>query len=128
MVRCLRDPATCPDSAHVDCDGDGSFDLDDVLCCARVILRGRIPAGVPARLEPDLQVSMEAAVTTATGIDMPVRIQRADLIGAAHVHITRHLGTQGSRLTELARLRSTKRAEPQARPETERRADGTATS
>ncbi|MBI5168349.1 MAG: T9SS type A sorting domain-containing protein [Candidatus Eisenbacteria bacterium] len=40
MVRCWFRPAECPDTllARPDCDHDGAFHLDDVLCCARTIL------------------------------------------------------------------------------------------
>ncbi|MCC6652363.1 MAG: T9SS type A sorting domain-containing protein [Candidatus Eisenbacteria bacterium] len=43
MVRCWFRPAECPDTlaARPDCNGDGAFHLDDVLCCARGILGGR---------------------------------------------------------------------------------------
>lgn len=43
MVRCWFRPAECPDTlaARPDCNGDGAFHLDDVLCCARSILGGR---------------------------------------------------------------------------------------
>ena len=42
MVRCWFRPAECPDTtlSHPDCNHDGAFHLDDVLCCARTILGG----------------------------------------------------------------------------------------
>lgn len=42
MVRCWFRPAECPDTllSRPDCNHDGAFHLDDVLCCARTILGG----------------------------------------------------------------------------------------
>lgn len=54
MVRCWFRPAECPDTllSRPDCNHDGAFHLDDVLCCARTILGGRrdSTAHAPAHL------------------------------------------------------------------------------
>ena len=87
MVRCVRDSTSCPDSTRdgSDCNGDGAFNLDDVLCCARVILYGRMPDSVATRPAPDLRVAVGVPVTGAAGVDVPVRVSRADLVGAARL-------------------------------------------
>lgn len=90
MVRCLRHAPACSDSTGgaFDCDRDGRFDLDDVLCCARVILHGPMHDSVATRPAPDLRLVVGAPLTTATGVDVPVRVRRADLVGAARLEFS----------------------------------------
>ncbi|MGH7730229.1 MAG: FlgD immunoglobulin-like domain containing protein [Candidatus Eiseniibacteriota bacterium] len=88
MVQCVNDPAHCtPDApTRFDCDGDGSFAIADVLCCARHVL-GRPPcADCPpdtVRPEPDVAVSFDTPRETAAGVALPIRISRLSRLGGA---------------------------------------------
>lgn len=88
MVHCVLDRTICgADSAGsaFDCNGDGRLDVDDVLCCASVILRGNLPGGAAARPTPEVLVRMGEPTLTAGGLDVPIRVTRADLVGAARL-------------------------------------------
>lgn len=83
MVRCLLNPAGCPDTvaARPDCNGDGVFRLDDVFCCARAILGG--PRGGGGRDPGDLRFSFGEPVLQGSRLRVPLRVQGAgDLAGA----------------------------------------------
>lgn len=83
MVRCLRDPAACPDTvaARPDCNGDGAFHLDDVFCCARTIL-GR-PRDGGGRGPGALAVSFGEPRLEGPLLLVPLRVRGAgDLAGA----------------------------------------------
>lgn len=90
MVRCLRGASTCPDSlkARFDCNGDTVFSVDDVLCCARRILRGPLPDSLPPRPLANLRVDLGPPVTTSGGFDQSVRVRGADLLGAARLALS----------------------------------------
>ena len=83
MAHCIVGAGFCPDTslARLDCNHDGRRSLDDLWCCARVVLHGGIPDSVPARPEPSVRVSLGAPVATAAGLDLPVRVSGADRIG-----------------------------------------------
>ncbi len=87
MVHCLLGNGVCPDStlAHYDCDGDGHSGLDDVLCCARRLLRGGERDSTPGRLEPNVAVEFGEPVLDAGGLRVPIRVRAADRIGAARL-------------------------------------------
>src|SRR2546422_1031613 len=87
MVHCWNHTGPCPpDSARFDCNGDSTFTLDDVFCCALRILERRACAGCPAdtsplRREDGIRVAFGTAVPTAAGIDVPVELHGAERIG-----------------------------------------------
>jgi hypothetical protein len=87
-VRCLRDSASC---THVyDCNGDGGFTLDDVLCCAAQILRVRPCTTCPPDSTPPKDVGVRITVgapQAAAGgeVRVPITIAAADRIGAARL-------------------------------------------
>lgn len=90
MVRCVLGRADCPDTsrARLDCDQDGEVRVDDVLCCARVILRGGERDSMPGRAEPAVAVDFGAPVGEAGAPSVPVRIRAADRIGAARLALS----------------------------------------
>lgn len=86
MVNCLHTPGGCAaDSAggSLDCQHDGDFDLDDVLCCAHFLLRGQLPDSAETVPAPQVRLRFGTPVTTATGVDVPARIDGAGRISAA---------------------------------------------
>ena len=85
MARCVTGHGNCPDSstATFDCNKDGSLTVDDVLCCAHVILHGRLPDSLVTRSAPGLTVDVGAPVATESGLDVPIRLTGADQVGAA---------------------------------------------
>src|SRR5436309_3214504 len=89
MAHCVLQSGYCPPdaTAHLDCDGNGQIGIDDVLCCARVLLRGPVPIVIPGRSEPGIHLSFLEPVTTAAGLDLPMRLEGADKIGAARLAI-----------------------------------------
>ena len=87
MVRCVLGNAVCPDTvlARLDCNRDGQVGLDDVLCCARAILRGGERDGTPGRAEPNVAVAFGEPAWETGGLRVPVRIRGAERIGAARL-------------------------------------------
>jgi hypothetical protein len=87
MAHCLTIPRACPwDVTSLDCDGDGDFDFDDLSCCARAVI------GVPpcpdcppdsSRMESGIAFTFGTPNQTASGIEIPMRIEGRALIGAA---------------------------------------------
>jgi hypothetical protein len=84
MVGCLNDSARC-DLHRVDCDGDGGFDLDDVLCCAHVILNDGRPDTTGGRPDPSLNVRFGAPVRDAATVAVPVTLEGANPVGGARL-------------------------------------------
>lgn len=98
MVQCLhsdtcfiaephRDPPSPP---RLDCDQNGQFNLDDVLCCAGRILRIPPCPGCPVdttaiRKEPRVLFSLEPATETDLGAEVPIRLEGAEHVGAARL-------------------------------------------
>lgn len=87
MARCVVGAGPCPDSAagRFDCDRDRRLTVDDVLCCARTILRGSLPDSVPARTAPGLSVASGEPAIGFDALTLPVRISGADLVGSARL-------------------------------------------
>lgn len=87
MVHCVLGNAVCPDSvlARLDCDRDGLVELDDVLCCARVILHGGGRDSLPGRAEPNVAVVFGEPAWEAGGLRVPLRVHAAERIGAARL-------------------------------------------
>jgi hypothetical protein len=96
MCHCIVGGGPCPDAsgARFDCNGDGHLGIDDVLCCARVILHGAAPGSTTTRPAPELQVHVGAPSATANGLDLTVRVHRADLVGAGRLVFTYPAGYQ----------------------------------
>jgi hypothetical protein len=90
MVHCILGFGFCPDTtlADLDCDGNGSTNLDDIFCCAHSILSGNLPDSLAVRPEPTVGVSLGVPVRTAAGFDVPLRLAGADRVGAAKLALT----------------------------------------
>jgi hypothetical protein len=90
MIRCLRDGTLCgADTARFDCDGDGGFTLDDVLCCADRLMPNEC-AGCPpgeSRDARDLKIAFGVPAGRERSIDLPIRIERAGAVGAARLAV-----------------------------------------
>jgi hypothetical protein len=84
MVGCLSDSAHC-DLHSTDCDGDGGFDLDDVLCCAHVILNGGRPDTTGGRPDPSLSVRFGAPLKDAGTVEVPVTLEGANPVAGARL-------------------------------------------
>ena len=89
MVNCLHAPDRC--GATYDCNRDGSFTLDDILCCAWRILRVA-PCTNPYDCPPDsiavrdgVRVRVGLPVEVAGEVHVPIQIDRADYVGAARL-------------------------------------------
>jgi hypothetical protein len=92
MVHCVIDPAQCPAGplTRFDCDGDGSFEIDDVLCCAQEVLSSPDCPGCPVdsvRATAGVGIEFGEAIPTATGIDVPIRVLGLDQVGAAKIRL-----------------------------------------
>lgn len=103
MARCVLGVGACPDSAAsvFDCDGDGGLDVDDVLCCARVILHGPLPDSLPTRPAPGLRVALGTPVISSAGLELPLRVSGADLVGSARLQLSVPAGVYASAELEL---------------------------
>lgn len=89
FAHCVLGTGPCPDPVTgLDCDRDGGVDLDDVLCCAQVILHGSPPDSTNGRPEARVAVHLDPPVTDASGVlKVPLRLDRADLVGAARLEL-----------------------------------------
>ncbi len=87
MVHCVLQTGFCPDTLdqRFDCNGDGTNSLDDVLCCARVILHGGMPDSGQVHPEPGVSLRFGTPVRTATGYEVPASLLGADRLGAARL-------------------------------------------
>ena len=87
MVRCVLGTGACPDTslARLDCNGDGRANVDDVMCCARVILHGGQRDTVGGRPEPNVAIEIGEAAWEANGLRVPLRVRAADRVGAARL-------------------------------------------
>ncbi len=85
MIHCVLQSGFCPPDAtgRLDCDQDGRVSIEDVLCCARTVLRGTSAGSPPGRREPGVAVRFGAPVTTPAGLDVPVRVRGTDHLGGA---------------------------------------------
>jgi hypothetical protein len=84
MVRCFHNRALCTVES-ADCDGDGGFDLDDVMCCAEVLLGGGSPDTTGARPDPTLRVRFGAPVEDGGTIAVPVTLEGANPVAGARL-------------------------------------------
>jgi hypothetical protein len=89
MIHCFNGSGPCPPGqTRFDCDGDGRFGLPDVLCCAAHVLRGPDCPDCPVdsvRAEPAVRASFGAPIRTQSGVDVPLRLEGADRVGAARL-------------------------------------------
>jgi len=85
MVGCMRSDS--PDSAGtspcVDCDADNDFDLADIFCCARDILRGPLPRPDSVVVDPAVSVSFDPLEWDGSDLIVRVRVHGARALGAA---------------------------------------------
>ena len=95
MVHCVPGEGPCPDSVarFFDCNHDSLFTLDDVLCCARRILRETACPDCPpdtsvTRPEPGVKLSLGVPVGGASGVDVPIRLEGASRIGGARLALS----------------------------------------
>jgi hypothetical protein len=98
MLNCLYPPPNvrldCPDpfARGLDCDSDGTFDLDDVFCCALAILNGG--PGVPPpdttlREAPEIAVRFGLPRTGHDGLlEVPLLFEGMADVAAARLHVT----------------------------------------
>jgi hypothetical protein len=88
MVRCINGEGPCPPDAvpHFDCDGDGGFALDDVLCCAGQILQWPGCPDCPGR-SSDGRVELTVPTSTQRGADVAVRLNQPGELGAARLGV-----------------------------------------
>jgi flagellar hook capping protein FlgD len=90
MVSCLNDSTRC-DGHRSDCNADGSFDLDDVMCCAYALLGGGQPDTTGGRADLSLRVSFGAPVVSRPSepdvpvIEIPVTLEGAHPVGGARL-------------------------------------------
>ncbi len=90
MVHCVNAEGPCPPNAatNFDCNADGLFGVSDVLCCAVHVLRGPNCPDCPVdsvRAEPSVRASFGAPLRTERGVDVPLRLDGADRLGAARL-------------------------------------------
>jgi hypothetical protein len=90
MVHCLHHEGRCPDTTGTgyDCNQDGQFSLDDVICCARRML-GRAPCPgcppdtAPRRPEPQVRFAFGDARAEGGVMSLPLRLEGTGRLGAA---------------------------------------------
>ena len=90
MVHCVLGTGPCPDSAAsaFDCNGDGTVNLDDVLCCGSVILQGHLPDSTLGRPEPGISASFGDPMPSAGGVDVPLTLIGGNLFAAARLELS----------------------------------------
>jgi hypothetical protein len=92
IVHCARNDS-CRAASGFDCNADGTFNIDDVLCCAMRILRGPPCATCPPdstvpRKDDAVRFTLNGAVKTDIGVDVPITLERAERVGAARVALS----------------------------------------
>jgi hypothetical protein len=85
MVHCVQGTGYCPPGVVVDCNGDGQTQLEDVLCCARVILHGAGSDTSGSRPEPGIHVDLGDVTRTGDAFELPIAVRGADRMGAARL-------------------------------------------
>ncbi len=87
MVHCVLGTGPCADTtrSRYDCDHNGLAQLEDVICCARVILRGGRPDTLHARPDPAVTLAFGEPQRDAAGVTLAMTLSGADRLGAARV-------------------------------------------
>jgi len=87
MARCWFRPETCPDTlaARPDCNGDGAFHVDDILCCARSILGGGSHDSTHAATQ--LRVTLGNAELAGNLLRVPLVLSGAAEMNGALLHV-----------------------------------------
>lgn len=87
MVFCYLNPAACPDSAasRPDCNGDGTYTLADLMCCAWTMVGGgaRDSSQAPGPLE----VHVGASTSVDGIVSTPIQFQGTEWMGGAMLRI-----------------------------------------
>ncbi|HEY6196090.1 MAG TPA: T9SS type A sorting domain-containing protein [Candidatus Eisenbacteria bacterium] len=85
MTRCLAvRPRDIPgDAVCFDCDGDGSFGIPDLFCCAREILHGPVISHDSTQVDPGLAVSMDPPSRDGDAVRLRLHVSGAGSLGAA---------------------------------------------
>jgi flagellar hook capping protein FlgD len=91
MVRCVTNEGPCPDSTRsLDCDGDSTLALADVICCARHILRSLVCPECPVdsvRAEPGVRLAIGEPVENHDVLEVPLTLSGARRLGAARLDL-----------------------------------------
>ncbi len=86
MVHCVNDPIHCS-IPTIDCNGDSTRSIEDVICCAIHMLReGSICPECPpdtTRPAPHVRGTMGAPVISESSIEIPVTLIGAEFLGGA---------------------------------------------
>jgi hypothetical protein len=83
MVSCLRPDTSLALRNCPDCNGDSLFDLADLLCCARHILRAPHVPRDSAHASADVRVAFGTFRPEGTGWRVPVRITGAGALAGS---------------------------------------------
>jgi hypothetical protein len=87
----VHDDRGLPWVCTYDCNGDSLSSIDDVLCCARRILRGPpcrdCPPDTTAVPPGAVQVSLGMPVVSADRVVVPVRLTGTEHLGGAHLEL-----------------------------------------
>lgn len=88
MVRCIRGEGSCPaDVLRFDCNGDTVFDIDDVFCCARVILRGSPGEPGDGTRDESIRVSLGEPVENGDLYGVPLRLDSGTALGGTQLRL-----------------------------------------
>ena len=86
MIRCLHDSTACPAGAvPPDCDGDSTFGVPDVMCCAIEILHGDHPGNEGGHHDASLAMNFGAPIQSGSLVDIPVTLDGDNPIGGARL-------------------------------------------
>jgi hypothetical protein len=90
LVRCVQNEGECPDPiTSMDCVLDGHLDLDDVLCCANVVLGVPPSDSLTGRDEPRVTAALDAPKENEDGtIELAVRIGGTNYVGASRLELS----------------------------------------
>jgi len=83
MVRCLQPDTTLDLRVCPDCNGDSLFDLTDLLCCARHILRAPHVPRDSAHASADVRVAFGTFRPDGAGWRVPVRLTGAGALAGS---------------------------------------------
>lgn len=89
MAHCLGRAAgdTTSRAACFDCDGDSTFGIPDLFCCAREILHGPGISHDSTHVEPGLSVSLDPLVRDGDAVRVRLHVHGAGALGAALLRV-----------------------------------------